>query len=342
MKSQRATAFQELSPNGEDPQPIPDWLLPQSIPEIPSKPPPQTIHNVLYQGAKMVLAGGAKAYKTWLLTDQGFSTANELSWLGFQTARTKTLYIDFELMKFDFEQRMARIRAVKGAGGFENIRRIGLRGHHLNEALWRELIKIVKNDGFKHVIVDPIYKLFAGKDESKAGDVSLVLRDFEALASECQASIAHGHHFTKGNQANKEPGERGSGSGVFIRDPDASLEIVKHGKGEGYFSVQTTLRSFPEIYPFVIRWAFPLFERDDTGLDPQDLKQPKKPGFAAKHTEKDLVHLLGSKVLTTVEFRKLAADQLGMSRTRFYDLCRESKLITKDEITETWEVVRTS
>jgi len=68
----------------------------------------------------MVLAGGAKAYKTWLLTDQGFSTANELPWLGFKTARTKTLYIDFELMKFDFEQRMARIRAVK-AGGISKI-----------------------------------------------------------------------------------------------------------------------------------------------------------------------------------------------------------------------------
>ena len=122
----------------------------------------------------MVLAGGAKAYKTWLLTDQGFSTANELPWLGFQTAQTKTLYIDFELMKFDFEQRMARIRAVRAAGDFKNIRRIGLRGHHLDQELWRELIKIVKNEGFKHVIVDPIYKLFAGKDESKAGDVSLL------------------------------------------------------------------------------------------------------------------------------------------------------------------------
>jgi hypothetical protein len=173
----------------------------------------------------------------------------------------------------------------------------------------------------------------------------LVLRDFEALASECEASIAHGHHFTKGNQANKETGERGSGSGVFIRDPDASLEIVKHGKGEGYFSVLATLRSFPEIPPFVIRWAFPLFQRDDTGLDPQDLKQPKKPGFAPKHTVKDLVHLLGSKVLTTSEFKKLADDELGMHKTRFYDLCREAqenKLIAKDGITGTWEVVPTS
>jgi hypothetical protein len=64
--------------------------------------------------------------------------------LSAETARTKTLYIDFELMKFDFEQRMARIRAVKDVGNCDNIRRIGLRGHHLNEALRRELIKIVK------------------------------------------------------------------------------------------------------------------------------------------------------------------------------------------------------
>jgi hypothetical protein len=302
------------------------WFVPERIPDKPEPPPPQVIEGVLYRGGKFSLAGGAKAFKTWALSDQGFSISNGLDWWNIPTFQAPVLYLDFELMRFDFQQRMSKIRQAKGQGDFKNIQRIGLRGKKLDEALWGRLADIVKREGVGYVILDPVYKLFAGKDENSAGDVSSVLYYFESLAQETGAAIGYGLHFSKGNQAAKERGERGSGSGVFIRDPDAALEMVKHQAGDDVFAVESTLRSFPQMPPFVVRWNFPLFQRDETGLDPADLKPPKKPGGRpAEYCVDQLVEALQSNEMHTKELKKVVRDETGMSERQFYSLLTIAK-----------------
>jgi RecA-family ATPase len=257
------------------------WFEPKTIPDIPSKPPAQIIEGALYRGAKMSITGGSKERKTWSAMDLAFSVSNGLKWWGIPTILTAVIYLDFELMDFDYEWRASEIRNAKGAGDFKNLRRIGMRGKHMVPQLWDKLITIAQRDGAGFVVIEPQYKLFAGRDENSAGDVAEVLLNFERLAQETGAGTLNTHHHSKGNQSQKEIGDRGSGSGVFFRDVDALFEMVPN-KTDSSLSVFTRLRSFPELGDFVVNWKFPLFERDTTGISPNDLRPAKRGGPASK------------------------------------------------------------
>ncbi len=81
-----------------------------------------------------------------------------------------------------------------------------------------------------------------------------------------------GAHYSKGNQAEKDPLDRISGSGVFARDPDTILGLTAHEE-LGCFTVHSALRNWPGMDPFVVQWDFPLFNtRQD--LNPNKLRRP--------------------------------------------------------------------
>lgn len=147
------------------------------------------------------------------------------------------------------------------------------------ENLADEIIAFILDmEPFELIILDPVYKLMAGRDENKAGDVTAVLNQIERVAVQTGAAVAIGAHFSKGNQAGKDSIDRIGGSGAFARDPDAILIMTAHEQ-EDAFTIEATLRNFPPAEPFVVRWEFPLFVRD-ASLDPAALKLPKKAGFA--------------------------------------------------------------
>jgi hypothetical protein len=319
------------------------WFEPEIIPEEPEPAPPQIISGALYRGGKFNLSGASKTFKTFGLSDLAFSVANGLEWWGIPTIQSPVLYLDFELMRFDYQFRINEVRKARGTGDFSHIRRIGLRGKQMNQDLWDKLISLILRDKYGLVIFDPTYKLFVGRDENFAGDVATVLANFERVASETDVGVCNAHHFSKGNQAIKERGDRGSGSGVFFRDPDALFEMVPHeaGKEKGdVFTVMPTVRSFERIDDFVIRWKFPIFERDGTGLNPAELKQRKRTGPPKKGTPEQVAKLLKEQLLTKTKLVKLLQDEIGVGRARAYELVEEAeqeKTIVFDGIANTFE-----
>src|SRR5205807_581156 len=73
--------------------------------------------------------------------------------------------------------------------------------------------------------------------------------------------------------------DRGSGAGAWARDPDAVLDLTEHKestKTERIYKAEITVREFPPIENFVVRWLHPLLEIDSEGLDPEELKQTIK------------------------------------------------------------------
>jgi len=60
----------------------------------------------------------------------------------------------------------------------------------------------------------------------------------------------------------------GSGAGAWSRDPDAVLDLVEQKystQEERILTAEITVRDFPPIENFVVRWNFPLLERDTGG-----------------------------------------------------------------------------
>ena len=78
---------------------------------------------------------------------------------------------------------------------------------------------------FSLVILDPIYKITAG-DENSAKDVGRFCNNLDKIAKETECAIFYTHHHAKGDQGGKKAMDRGSGSGVFARDADTMIDLT--------------------------------------------------------------------------------------------------------------------
>lgn len=300
-------------------------LMGENMPE----PPQELVKGILHRGSKMIIGGTSKGRKTFSLIDLAIAVSTGKEWWGLPTAKGKVCYINFEIQRPFFARRFADIcrkkQAMPEPGQF---RCWTLRGFSEGlEKMSANLIKILLQEDYALIVFDPIYKALGDRDENKAGDVASMLNELEAIAVKTGAAIAFGAHYSKGNQAAKDAMDRIGGSGVFARDPDAILTMTPH-QTEECFTVDATLRNFPPQKPFVLKWEWPLFERDDTE-DPEDLKKPKnvratgagKSGqFTDLYTPEDLVELLkdSPQGLRTEHIKERACKELGGSPETFY------------------------
>lgn len=279
-------------------------------------PEPQVlIEGLLHQGEKMVLSGASKSNKTWSLIDLGLSIASGKDWWGRKTSQGKVLYINFEIPDFHMRQRCLRISEAKEIGkehraNFDIYR---LRGHAADFATLRDTITIQAGNNYKLIIIDPIYKGLGGRDENKAGDMAGLLNEFEKLAVSTGAAVAFGHHYSKGNQAAKDPMDRMGGSGVLARDPDTVMSVTKHEQEDAY-TVECLTRNFPRPEAFCVKWEHPLM-CPDKALNPADLKQlgvkPKK------YHETDTLAVLGLQSLTYTEWFEQTRAKSKISESMF-------------------------
>lgn len=301
--------------------------------------PDQVVHGILHQGSKFCIGGASKACKTWTLLDLALSVSNGLPWINFDTTQGKVLYINFEIQDFAWQKRIKIVADRRGIKDLSGIELLNLRGKKTDfKSLIPQIIESLKEIKFCLVIIDPIYKLYGSTDENNARDVAALLNAVEQLSHESGAAVAYASHFSKGNQAGKEAMDRVSGSGVFARDPDCLLILTKHAE-EDAFTVESILRNFPPISPFVVKWQFPLLTPDET-LNPEDLKKPggrPKIGF-----ETDVRNLLEQKSLSTSDFLKTSMQELGISKASFYrslKLLEQQGLILKSKVNQNWCLV---
>src|SRR5580700_7537509 len=83
-----------------------EWLKPKKVSDLTTVQPEQILRGMLYQQCKMVLMGGSKSFKTWTLMDIAYCVANGILWWGIHTKICPVIYLDFELLDYDFRWRM--------------------------------------------------------------------------------------------------------------------------------------------------------------------------------------------------------------------------------------------
>ncbi len=291
------------------------------INDASASPPPEIIQGLLHQGSKAVLASGSKARKTWILMDLALCVSSGSPFWDLPTVQGRVLYINFEIQRAFFKSRLVKLCEARGIQERRNFDVWNLRGHaaHLG-ILMPKIIERVKQRGYSVILVDPIYKGLGGRDENSAGDMGQLCNELEALSVQTGAAVVFAAHFTKGNQAGKNAMDRISGSGVVARDADTIITLTQHDV-PGAYTVESTLRNFPEPDPFVVGWAFPLMVRR-SDLDPAKLKQAngRKPTYAVA----DVLTLIQSTPLSTMDWCKAAEKQLGLSKRTFLRLKKEA------------------
>ena len=100
------------------------------------------------------------------------------------------------------------------------------------------------------------------------------------------------------------------------------------------------LRNLPPVNPFVVRWQFPRFLREDT-LDPARLK--KISGRPPRHNAEDLLECLGDQRLKSMEWERLTKEELGITHGRFFELLKELQKagkVQKSVVYSKWQQIR--
>ena len=189
---------------------------------------PEQIEGVLRAGHKMILSGPSKAGKSFALMQLAIAIAEGGEWFGHKCMPGSVLYVNLEL---DDASCQHRFSAIYGAMGIKSehrdmIRVWNLRGRAMPlDALAPKLIRRAKKVGFSMIILDPIYQVLTG-DENSAADMSEFTRHLSRIAKECGSSLVFCHHHSKGGQGAKRSMDRASGSSVFARDPDAIIDML--------------------------------------------------------------------------------------------------------------------
>lgn len=190
---------------------------------------PALIEGVLRQGHKMLLAGPSKAGKSFALIALAIAIAEGTSWMGFPCAQGKVWYVNLELDDISCKH---RIRDVYNALGIEpkhtaNLDIWNLRGRSLPmDKLAPSMIRRAKQRGYTAIIIDPIYKVITG-DENSAEQMAHFCNQFDRVCAGAGCAVIYCHHHSKGSQGGKRSMDRASGSGVFARDPDALLDMIE-------------------------------------------------------------------------------------------------------------------
>jgi hypothetical protein len=298
--------------------PLPEIVSLREFAASPPTAPPVIIEGILHQGCKMILGGTSKSNKSWCLLDLALSVASGQPWWGRNCTRLPVVYINFELQPWAIAQ---RLNAICGARPEctdmgDTFHLWNLRGRNADLTLLRPMLEEqLARHQFGLIILDPAYKVLGNRDENANGDIAGLMNELEGLAQSSRAAILAAHHFAKGDSTAKEAGDRMSGAGAWVRDPDSIMVMTPHEEPD-CFTVSTILRNMPRVPEFVVGWDFPLM-RLARDLNPEALRRPQSKNKVCTDKEfMDAVLTTDPKPAATIV--NDAARCLTMSRASVY------------------------
>lgn len=299
---------------GIAPKPLPDIInVADMLDNLPS-PPSQIIDGILHKGCRMVLGGTSKSNKSWCLLDLALSVASGQPWWGRATTKMPVVFLNFELQPWSVAKRLNDICAKRPeCRGFGRTLHLwNLRGHNADLTILRpKLEEVLAQHQFGLLILDPAYKLLGNREENSNGDIADLMNELERLAQASGAAVVLSHHYAKGDSTSKEAGDRMSGAGAWVRDPDSIMVLTPHEE-EDHFTVSTILRNLPKLPEFVVGWEFPVMNVK-AGMNPDALRRPQSKLKSC--TDEEFRKAVGSTPLTYGQTITKVMDKLKMAES---------------------------
>jgi len=320
---------------------------------IDNRPPlsPELISGVLRIGHKMIVSGASKSAKSFFLIELGISISEGREFLGFHCKKANVLYINLEI---DRASCLNRVFTIYDSYGIRKPRKDGflvwnLRGHAMPlDQLVPKIIRRLKNADFNVIIIDPIYKVITG-DENSASEMGYFCNQFDRICDATGCSVIYAHHHSKGAQAGKAAQDRSSGSGVFARDPDAMIDLVELDLSEeimnkvadsptdSAWQMELVTRDFAQPQSRKIWFKYPLHVLDDTGAlknsygrgDPRRNLKQNKDGTGKTQEEKDElmesafeIVSMGREAVPVMELAEYMAENAEKAKSKRVELYR--------------------
>lgn len=269
---------------------------------------PPLIEGILREGHKMLIAGPSKAGKSFALIQLCISIAEGKPWFGFDCTQGKVLYVNLELDRASCLHRFKDVYEAleQQPTNIGNISIWNLRGKSLPmDQLAPKLIRRAQKRNYKAIIIDPIYKVITG-DENSADQMANFCNQFDKVCTELKCAVIYCHHHSKGSQTGKRSMDRASGSGVFARDPDALLDLLElelENMNEDKLQdapidtnqctawrMEGTLREYPKFKPVDLWFDYPIHKVDTNGfLAMAQFDSPQSKGLDKMNKRKQAV-----------------------------------------------------
>jgi RecA-family ATPase len=178
------------------------------------------------------------------------------------------LYVNLELDRASALHRFKDVYQALGLppSNISNIDIWNLRGKTVPmDKLAPKLIRRAAKKNYIAVIIDPIYKVLTG-DENSADQMAHFTNQFDKICTELGSGVIYCHHHSKGSQGGKKSMDRASGSGVFARDPDALIDLVELEITEALLK-QEENKVTCSIYERYFKQHNPMYLRDSVSQD---------------------------------------------------------------------------
>lgn len=233
----------------------------------------------------MNIIASPKVGKSFLAGGLAWSIAQGETWLGFDTSPGKVLLIDNELHP---ETISARHGAIANAMGIDSsfnamVDVLPLRGFACGV---QELSRFIESEAGKYalIVIDALYRtLPSGISENDNAQMTQIYNHLDRFAAELDCAVIVIHHSSKGDQANKDVTDMGSGAGAIARAADTHLSIRPHEE-LGFAVLEARTRSFKAPEPVTIAWEYPLWH---ASVKEALLRKPNG-SREAKQTTRDL------------------------------------------------------
>ena len=203
------------------------------------------------------------------------------------------------------------------------------------DKLTPRLIRRAKDKNYIAIIIDPIYKVITG-DENSADQMAAFCNNFDKLCQALNCAVIYCHHFSKAaSEINSGTSamNKASGSGVFARDPDAMIsftQLVDKDRDDDdkrtCWKVEGALREFEPLEPFKVWFDYPIHVRvePEKAASIVDYKDANREGRTlVQQTEDAYYYLLDD------PFEGVRAEDMGawfdIGRTSIYQRIKKDK-----------------
>lgn len=192
------------------------------------------IGKSIMKGEVVCIGGDQKIGKSWMAEQLAAELVKPFGgyWLGMpirehESGRGhKVFFLNAEIAKPSFNDRMKKVfRAANAVDYAHNFKSVTLRAVAEKINAWKqELKQMILNFGADCVIVDPIYTLLDG-DENSAEDVTALMVILREIAVETGVTMFITHHHRKGDMEQLDIAQRLAGSNAVARFCDSIIDL---------------------------------------------------------------------------------------------------------------------
>jgi DNA primase len=236
-----------------------DWLGDSRTLAMPTP----LIRNFLDAGSKMMIAGASKSRKSFFALELAMHlAAGAEDYLGLEICGPRrVLLLQPEIDAAHYQKRCRsamfsnfglQTNPVEVFGdrlAIKNCR--GLDSHQLLADGTFEALAVEHSADF--ILFDPLYKLLAtGREDHE--DFREFTQHLDRITEATGAAIAYVHHYAKGMAGDRAAKDRSAGSGLLMRDVDASIGLTEH-KEDGLLVLDAISRNYKPREPVSIKWS---------------------------------------------------------------------------------------